>query len=80
MEQNNNINELKLVKEFQKYLDYKSPRDDGYWDYDFTDQYPQAINELYRFFNGRLNRIEKYPELYNLYQGLYEFYDKYRQY
>lgn len=68
----NNENELEFVKYCQQYLDFKGSMHDLY----FT--HPDAIRKLWRFFVGRLDRREKYSELYEFYEGLQDFLFKYQ--
>ena len=52
-----NENELEFVKYCQQYLDFKSGM------HDFFATHPDAVRKLWRFFVGRVDRIEKYWEL-----------------
>jgi hypothetical protein len=68
--------ELELVDSFKKYLDFDSiePKSGMFG---FIDKYPEAQKELWRFFCGRVDRIDKYPELYDLHDALHDFMFKY---
>ena len=69
--------ELELVNEFQKYLDFHKENPDVN-EYSFMNKHPKALDELWFFFCGNLDRIEKYTELHDLYEALYEACEKYR--
>jgi len=61
--------EIYYPARFEIYLTYKWPK--VFMDMFNDERFEMVRSDLDSFFNGRLDRAEKYPEAYAFYQGIY---------
>lgn len=66
-----NIETQKVAKLYE-YLNFE-PEDKRFPFHELLNSHPESLKEFYLFFNGDIEKIEKYGELFDFYESLYDF-------